>query len=117
MPPRRLAVIDSNIIIAANGKSDQANSACVENCIDVLMEVTENSSLALDDAGEIVTEYKRYGSYSGQPGVGDRFFLWVHQNQHRACHRVQLTLTRVAATRNSPTLKTSRASTAPTASL
>jgi hypothetical protein len=91
MPPRRFAVIDSNVLIAANGKSDQANSACVENCIDVLMEVTENSSLALDDAGEIVTEYRRYGSYSGQPGVGDRFFLWVHQNQHRACHRVPLT--------------------------
>lgn len=83
MPPSRFAVIDSNVLIVANRESDQATDTCVENCVDVLMEVQANASLAVDEAGEIVTEYSRYCSYSGQPGVGDRFFLWAHRNQHR----------------------------------
>jgi len=86
-----LAVIDSNVLIAANGKSDQANDACVDRCVDVLMEVSQESSLALDDGNEILNEYSRCCNYSGQPGVGDRFFLWAQRNQHTTCLRVPLT--------------------------
>jgi hypothetical protein len=55
------------------------------------MEVVRDSSLALDDAGEIMAEYSRHSSYSGQPGAGDRFFRWAFQNQYQACRMVQLT--------------------------
>jgi hypothetical protein len=101
MPTRRLAVIDSNVLIAANGKSSQANDACVERCIDILLKVSQDSSLALDSGNEILDEYARYCSYSGQPGVGDRFFLWAHRNQHTTCLRVQLTPTKTVVTRSS----------------
>jgi hypothetical protein len=90
MPTGRLAVIDSNVLIAANGKSDQANDACVDRCVEILVEVSQGSSLAMDDGNEILNEYSRYCNYSGQPGVGDRFFLWAQRNQYATCLRVAL---------------------------
>ncbi len=91
MPNGRWSVIDSNVLIVANGKSEQANDACVEKCIDVLLEVRGATSLALDESGEILVEYSRYCSHSGQPGVGDEFFRWAFNNQYTACYRVLLT--------------------------
>jgi hypothetical protein len=91
MPNRRWAVVDSNVLIAANGKSEQANDACVEKCIDVLLEVRVAPSLALDEGNEILAEYSRYCSHSGQPGVGDEFFRWAFDNQYASCHRSPLT--------------------------
>lgn len=91
MPADQLAVIDTNVLRVANRNSDQADDACVSRCIEVLMEVVRDSSLALDDAGEIMAEYSRHSSYSGQPGAGDRFFRWAYQNQYQACRMVRLT--------------------------
>lgn len=90
-PDRQWAVIETNILIAANGKSDQANDACMDKCIETLLEVRATACLALDDAGEILDEYSVYCSYSGQPGVGDEFFIWAHNNQYATCRRVRLT--------------------------
>jgi len=92
MQNRGWAVVDSNVLIAANGKSEQANDACVEKCIDVLLEVRTATSLALDDGDEILAEYARYCSHSGQPGVGDEFFRWAFDNQYTSCHRIHLTI-------------------------
>ena len=50
-----------------------------------------STSLALDDADEILAEYSRYCSHSGQPGVGDEFFRWAFDNQYTGCQRVPLT--------------------------
>jgi len=91
MPAREWAVIDSNVLIAANGKSDQADDACIDKCIDILMGVSSSTSLALDDGNEILSEYSRYCDYSGKPGVGDLFFAWAVNNQYTMCHRVSLT--------------------------
>lgn len=91
MPERRCAVVDSNILIAANGRSEQANDACVDKCIEILQKVEEEHSLALDDGGEIMAEYSRYSDYSGRPGSGDWFFLWAYEHQYTTCRRVHLT--------------------------
>lgn len=93
MTDKRRAVIETNILIAANRKSEQANDACVEKCIDLLFEVREADFLALDEIGDIFEEYSNCGylSYSGRPGSGDEFFVWVYENQHTKCHRVPLT--------------------------
>ncbi len=91
MPNRRWAVIDSNVLKVADGDSPQANEACVEKCIDVLLEVRHAASLALDDGGEILAEYAHERDFSGQPGSGDEFFIWAFNNQYTNCCRVPLT--------------------------
>lgn len=91
MPDRRWAVIETNVLIAANGKSPQANDACVNKCIQLLRDAPLTASIAIDDGGKILAEYSVYCSYSGEPGVGDEFFVWLHENQHTICQRVILT--------------------------
>jgi hypothetical protein len=49
----------------------------------------------VDAGGEILGEYKTYCSYRGQPGAGDTFFRWLHDNEfvEERCQRVELTQT------------------------
>jgi hypothetical protein len=85
--------VDVNVAIVANGSSSQADSACVLACIDALTEVKEHGIIVLDDGLRIINEYRRHLSFSGQPGLGDFFFKWMHDNQavDGRCERVSLT--------------------------
>lgn len=74
-------LVDTNVAIVANGRSAQASSDLTRKCIDALQEITRGSGLVLDDNGEIFEEYRKNLSLSGQPGVGDMFLKWVHDNQ------------------------------------
>lgn len=78
------SVVDTNVLLVANGVNDKANaepeSACQLSAIESLIEVSEQRSLMLDGGGEILGEYKKKCNYSGQPRVGDQFFRWAHQN-------------------------------------
>lgn len=91
MPEQQWAVIETNILIVANGESDQANGACQRKCIDLLLEVSDAASLALDRGGKIFDEYSVYCNYSGEPGAGDEFFVWVHENKWTSCRLVSIT--------------------------
>lgn len=78
------SVVDTNVLLVANGANDKANAepraACRLSAINSLLEVRERRTLMLDRGGEILDEYSKKCNYSGQPGVGDQFFLWAHQN-------------------------------------
>ncbi|MDT0142398.1 hypothetical protein [Microbacterium sp. PRC9] len=45
-----------------------------------------------DTLGHVLTEYKNYMQFSGQPGVGDYFFRWYLQNRWdgRRVDRIEL---------------------------
>jgi len=85
-------VIDVNVAVVANGASRQADTACVLACIQILKELRENV-IAIDDRDHILSEYRGQLSMSGQPGVGDEFMQWIHQNQctESICERVAIT--------------------------
>nr|VFK57068.1 MAG: hypothetical protein BECKTUN1418D_GA0071000_105812 [Candidatus Kentron sp. TUN] len=85
-------VIDVNVAIVANGKeSPQANAACKLACIRKLCE-GKKTIIAIDDGDYVLGEYRNHLSMSGQPGVGDEFMCWLHQNQDTAtvCERVKI---------------------------
>jgi hypothetical protein len=74
-------VIDCNVLIAANRRDTTASLACSAACARQLLE-TANKDVLLDDTANLIwAEYKRYCNFSGQPGPGDRFFLWFVQNR------------------------------------
>jgi hypothetical protein len=75
------AVVDTNVLIVANGKADHASCDCVMNSVDFLDHARRNAIVVLDAAAAIFDEYERYCSYRGQPGVGDRFFLHLHRSR------------------------------------
>jgi hypothetical protein len=79
-------VVDTNVPVNANlaAKPDPASDVpptCVLECILQIQNITENGGLVVDDASEIFDEYLRSLSLSGQPGFGDKFAKWVHDNQ------------------------------------
>lgn len=88
----RPRVIDTNVPKVANGGQPQASPGCEEACILALREVTKSGILVLDEEGLIFKEYMNQLSLRGQPGMGDQFMKWVHDNQHTEgrCTRVHL---------------------------
>jgi len=86
-------VIDTNVLVVANQRHENASTHCVERCIDALIE-SRNDRVFIDDGQRILGEYRRHCSHSGQPGVGDAFFKWLWDNQGntRHCRKVPITL-------------------------
>lgn len=88
----RPCVVDTNVAIVANGNSEQAADALVEQCIDAILELTQNGGLVMDDGDRIYEEYRQNLSLSGQPGTGDMFMKWVHDFRWQAefCERREI---------------------------
>lgn len=82
--------VDTNVLIVANeappggpiGRSPQASPGCVLAAVKKLLEISRSGRIALDSLGLVLREYRvARMSYAGQPGFGDAFFKWVHENQ------------------------------------
>ena len=83
--PKKL-VVDTNVPKTANlalapGKIPQELVECVIACIEVVEHVQKRGGLVIDSGDEIFDEYRRQLSMKGQPGVGDGFMKWVHDNR------------------------------------
>jgi hypothetical protein len=79
-------VVDTNVPKTANRAIDPAAipddlTGCVLTCIEAVEYVVKRGGLVMDAGNEIFDEYRRQLSMSGQPGVGDRFMKWVHDNR------------------------------------
>ena len=84
-------VVDTNVLIVANGGASQADNACEDACEKFLGDLYSSfRSLVLDEGGEILAEYAKHCSHSGAPGLGDHFFAWAFSAQHTSCLRVPL---------------------------
>lgn len=89
-------VIDTNVLIAANGRDcPQATLACRLACTKQLQQTRTKDILVIDSDWHIISQYKKQVSQSGQPGVGDAFLKWVltNRNNLRRCVQVQITPT------------------------
>jgi len=89
-----IVVVDTNVAVVANGKSEQASLGCVEQCVRRLRKITtDKDRLALDDQWRIISEYKNNLRSQGQPGIGDSFLKWVLTNlaNRKRCELVKIT--------------------------
>lgn len=78
-------LIDTNVPKVANlatqpDPDSDVPHACVLACIEAVEHVIQKRGLVLDAGGEIFDEYRGQLSMSGQPGMGDSFMKWVHDN-------------------------------------
>ncbi len=96
-----LCVVDTNVAKTANlatqpdDESDVPDK-CVMACIEAIEHVIKKRGLVIDAGDEIFDEYRQQLSMKGQPGVGDSFMKWVHDNRW-SLHDAQ----RVEITKNS----------------
>jgi hypothetical protein len=74
-------VVDVNVAIVANGRTNHADLVCMKSCVEILTYIQSQSLIVLDDKMFILKEYISHLSASGQPGLGDAFMQWVWENQ------------------------------------
>ena len=90
---RPAVVIDTNVLVAANDKSEQAGPDCVLACVSALAKMKTGKLVLVDSGMRIFDEYRRYACLSGQPGLGDAFckWLWYNQANSRYCQQIEIT--------------------------
>ena len=84
-------VVDTNVAVVANCQTEQASEMCIESCIDALQSFRNEACFLVDDRNLILDEYRKHLKFSGQPGVGDAFWLWDNQANEAHCRKVPIT--------------------------
>lgn len=91
-------VVDTNVPRTANlainpDPRSETPDACVLACVEAVEHVIKKRGLIIDAGDEIFAEYRRQLAMRGQPGVGDRFMKWAHDNRWGLpdCQRVKIT--------------------------
>lgn len=79
-------VVDTNVPATANLARDPKSIEfdkldCVMACVEAIEDVVKHGGLVIDAGNEIFDEYLANLSMAGQPGMGDRFLKWVHDNR------------------------------------
>lgn len=89
---RKCQVVDTNVLVVANGRNG-GSYACARNCARALLDIKHFGVIVIDDGDLILSEYRTHCSLSGQPGLGDSFIRWIHDNCGRGelVHMVALT--------------------------
>jgi hypothetical protein len=85
-------VVDTNVILVANGQHKTVSDACVAACAKRLKDVMRVGRIAIDDGFRILREYQQKTTPRVGKGPGDAFVKWVLQNNansHR-CDQVPL---------------------------
>lgn len=90
--PQGTHVVDTNVILIANGQHPAVSAACAECCAQWLQALMAEGRVALDDAYEILGEYQHKTHASNGQGVGDQFIRWLlHEMDNSArCDLVHL---------------------------
>jgi hypothetical protein len=86
-------VIDTNVLLVANGAHTGASSSCRAECIAQLVARQRAGIVVIDDAHRILGEYQRKTRPNQPRGVGDAFLKWLLQNKANSqrVHCVSLT--------------------------
>lgn len=89
------AVIDTNVLLVANGSHENVSPACQAECVRRLLAQQQSGVTVIDDAYAILLEYQNKTKPNQPKGVGDAFLKWLLQNQGNAArvHRVTITET------------------------
>jgi hypothetical protein len=56
---------------------------CARNCARALLDIKHFGAVAIDQGDLILSEYRAHCSLAGQPGLGDSFIRWIHDNHGR----------------------------------
>jgi hypothetical protein len=79
-------LVDTNVPKTANLALAPATiptelTGCVLACVEAVEHIVKKGGLVMDAGDEIFDEYRQQLSMKGQPGLGDRFMRWVHDNR------------------------------------
>lgn len=88
------AVIDTNVLLVANGQHDDVSDDCKIECIKRLQTMQKSGVTVIDDDYRILNEYQHKTSLNPPKGVGDVFLKWLlRQSGTRQVEKVPLSET------------------------
>lgn len=89
------AVIDTNVLLVANGSHTGATPNCQAECVTRLLAHQRIGVIVIDDSYRILREYQNKTHPNQPKGVGDAFLKWLLQNQNNSArvHQVAITET------------------------
>ena len=88
-------VIDTNVLLIANGSHQDVSPSCRAECITRLLAHQKSGVVVIDDAFRILKEYQHKTKPNQPKWVGDAFLKWLLQNaaNGKRVHRVAITET------------------------
>jgi hypothetical protein len=86
-------VIDTNVLLVANGSHLNVSVACRTECVTRLTARMKAGVVVIDDTYRILREYQKKTQPNQPKGTGDAFLKWLLQNAANPTrvHRVALT--------------------------
>lgn len=93
------AVIDTNVLLVANGSHQDVSDACMKMCIERLNYQKERGVTVIDDCFHILREYQNKTHPNQPKGVGDVFLKWLLRNQLNIAHVEQVSITEIEENR------------------
>lgn len=91
------AVIDTNVLLVANGQHSDVSQDCVVECVRRLQRMQQSGVTVIDDGYRILREYQNKTSLNPPKGVGDVFLKWLLRMAGNSAHVEQVPLTEHAA--------------------
>lgn len=87
-----IAVIDTNVLLVANGQHQDVSETCVSSCTARLHGIMQNGRVAIDDGFRILTEYQNKAAPFAGVRPGDVFLKWLLRNNAnpKRCEQVHL---------------------------
>jgi hypothetical protein len=87
-------VIDTNVLLVANGLASQMSDKCRLACLDRLEKAKRQETVVVDRQNLILDEYhNKLEPYRRPPGPGDAFLLHLLQNMGSSTHVASVDLT------------------------
>lgn len=91
------AVVDTNVLLVANGQHADVSPECVIACVERLQTLQTRGVVVIDDGFRILGEYQKKTSISPPKGVGDVFLKWLLRHAGNTRHVEQVSLTQKGA--------------------
>jgi len=77
-------VVDTNVILVANGQHPGVSAACVQTCQAWLDAIMAHGRIVLDEGFAILHEYRHKTDPQAGQGAGDAFVRWALHHVHDA---------------------------------
>lgn len=89
-------VIDTNVLLVANGQHPDVSEDCVIACVKGLQGIQQAGVTVIDDGFRILGEYKHKTQLNPPRGVGDVFLKWLLRQAGNSARVQQVTITETA---------------------
>lgn len=86
-------VIDTNVLLVANGQHADVSEDCVIECVKRLQAIQQAGVTVIDDGFRILGEYQHKTQLNPPKGVGDVFLKWLLRQSGNSARVQQVTLT------------------------